>query len=241
MTISPRTRGRARLTRRAAAAGLALVALGTPVALAAIPTITRSHALAVANAISLRHSDLPTLTQEPNPNTPQDQQSTAALTKCAGGVPDTEAFANTQSDNFVSSNQSLTISSGTEILPTTALVAKDFAAIGRPRALTCVLDLLGAALRASLPKTDKATSSIARIASVVPSIAESEAIRLDIVVHVPKGKSTVNVPIYSDVIGFAYGQAEISMNVQQTLTPPSASFERRLAALLLARAQAAIG
>ncbi|MGD1051560.1 MAG: hypothetical protein ABR947_10850 [Solirubrobacteraceae bacterium] len=228
-------------TRRAAVAGLALMAIGAPVALAAIPTITRAHALAVADAISLRHSDLPTLTQEPNPITAQDQQGTAALTKCAGGVPDSEAFANTQSDNFVSTNQSLTISSGTEILPTTALVAKDFAAIERPHALTCVLDLLGATLRASLPKTDRATSTIARIPSVVPSIAESEAIRLEIVVHVPKGKSTVDVPIYSDVIGFAYGQAEISMNVQQTLTPPSASLERRLAALLLARAQAAIG
>jgi hypothetical protein len=228
-------------TRRAAAVALALVAIGAPVAIASIPAITRAHSLAVANAISLRHSDLPTLKQEPNPNTAQDKQSTAALTKCVGGVPDSEAFANTQSDNFVTANQSLTISSSTEILPTTALVAQDFAALERPQALTCVLDLLGATLRASLPKADRATSTVARIASVVPSIAESAAIRLKIVVAVPKGKSTVDVPIYSDVIGFAYGQAEISMDIQQTLVPPSASFERQLAALLLARAQAAIG
>jgi hypothetical protein len=228
-------------TRRAAALGLALVVLGAPVALASIRTVTRAEALAVANAISLRHSDLPTLKQEPNPNTAQDKRGTAALTKCVGGVPGSEAFANAQSDNFVSADQAITISSSTEILPTTALVAKDFAALERPQALTCVLDQLGATLRASLPKTDKATSTIARIPSVVPSVAESAAIRLKINVAVPKGTSTVNVPIYSDVIGFAYGQAEISMNIQQTLVPPSASFERQLAARLLTRAQAAIG
>jgi hypothetical protein len=228
-------------TRRTAAVALAVVMLGAPAALAAIRSITRADALAVANAISLRHSDLPTLKQEPNPDTAQDKQSAAALDKCVGGVPESEAFANTQSDNFVSANQAVEISSTTEILPTTALVAQDFAALERPLALTCVLNQLGASLRASLPKTDKATSTVARIPSVVPGVAQSAAIRLEIIVAVPKGKSTVKVPIYSDVIGFPYGQAEISMSVQQTLTPPPASLERRLAGLLLARAQAAIG
>jgi hypothetical protein len=228
-------------TRRAAAVGLALVMIGVPAALAAIRTITRADALAVANAISLRHGDLPTLKPEPNPNTAQDQRATAALTKCVGGVPDSEAFANTQSDNFVSADQAITISSSTAILPTAALVAKDFAALARPQALTCVLDQLGASLRASLPKADRATSTVARIPSVVPGVAESAAIRLEIVVAVPKGTRTVKVPIYSDVIGFAYGQAEISMNIQQTVDPPTGSFERQLAALLLTRARAAIG
>jgi hypothetical protein len=229
------------LTRRAAAVGLVLVALGASIAIASIPAITRADSLADANAISLRHSDLPTLKQMPNPITAQDKRGDAALSKCVGAVPDSEAFANTQSDNFVGADQSVTISSSTEILPTTALVAQDFAALERPQALTCVLDLLGASLRASLPKTDRATSTVTRIASVVPSIAESAAIRLKIVVAVPKGKSTVDVPIYSDVIGFAYGQAEISLNIQQTLVPPSASLEHQLAALLLSRARAAIG
>jgi hypothetical protein len=60
-------------------------------------------------------------------------------------------------------------------------------------------------------------------------------------VSVRDGTSTVTVPVYVDQIGFADGQAEVTLEVQSTSVKPSASLERRLAGLLVTRARAAIG
>ena len=49
------------------------------------------------------------------------------------------------------------------------------------------------------------------------------------------------LPFGDDVVGFAYGQAEVTLNVQTTLTPPSATLERSLGAALLKRARTALG
>jgi hypothetical protein len=227
--------------RLGCAVGLAVLAVGTPVALAAYRTTTRANAVAVATAISLRHSDLPTLKQQSNPSTPQGNSSGAQLTACAGGVPESKAFASTQSPTFVSAGDSITVSSATEILPSLALVAEDFAAFERPRALTCLRSLLGGELRGEFPKTDKVNTTVARVPSVVSGVGKSFGLRFAIVVHVKQGTTTVAVAVYDDVVGFAYGQAEVTLNVQRTLAPPSASLERRLAALLLKRARTAIG
>ena len=53
--------------------------------------------------------------------------------------------------------------------------------------------------------------------------------------------TTLILPLYVDVIGFDYGQAEVSLTVEAVGSKPSTSLERRLAVLLLARARAAIG
>jgi hypothetical protein len=231
--------------RTAVLAPLLVVLLGlvADVTLASPRTITRSQATAVATAISLRHSDLPGLKQEANPITAQQRRLTAQATACAGGVPASEAFANTQSPAFVSSGQSsVTVVSGTEILPSAVLVAKDFAAVTRPHALTCLLSELTSSLRASLPKGDKVTSATAaRIPSVVSGIADAFAIRITFAVSVREATTTVSVPLYADQIGFSDGQAEVDLEVQTTVIKPSASLERQLAGLLVARARSAIG
>ena len=51
----------------------------------------------------------------------------------------------------------------------------------------------------------------------------------------------LNQLCHIDDVGFAYGQAEVSLNVISTTTPPSSPLETRLALLLVARARAAIG
>lgn len=220
-----------------------LLALAAGVALASIRKITRPEATAVATAISLRHSDLPTLKQESNPVTPQQERLNAQVTKCYGGVAPSEAYANTQSPTFMSSGKSsLTVSSSVEILPSAALVAKDFAATERPRALTCVLDQFESQLRAALPNGDKITSATAaRILSVVHASAPTLDARFAITVSVHDGKTTVPVHVYTDAIGFTEGQAEVALDVQTTSVVPSASLERHLAGLLVTRARAAIG
>lgn len=240
--------GRARTRRsrsRAALAGLAVsVALGL-LATAALGarTVMRAQARAVANAISLRHSDLPSLTQSNNPVTSQELQVENKAIACAGAVPLNKAFANTQSPIFQSTGTAgVAVNSGTEILPSTALVAKDFAATERPQALRCLLAELETELKGGLPTTDKLTNAtIVRLPAVATGVADSLAIRATIDVRVAQSGTTVTVPVYADEIEFTDGQAEVSLVLNTAVTAPSSSLERRLAAVLVARARAALG
>ena len=237
-----------RAGRRRSRAGLA--GLGVLIALALLATaalgartVTRKQALAVANAISLRHSDLPTLVQSPNPVTSQQIQIQNRAIACAGAVPLSKAFANTQSPIFQASGTTvLAINSGTEILPSTTLVAADFAATERPRALPCVLAEVETGLKAGLPAGAKLTNARAfRLPAVVRGMADSLAIRCSVRVRVKQGGTTATVAVYADDIGFADGQAEVSLVLDTTGAAPSALLERRLAAVLVARARATLG
>jgi len=60
-------------------------------------------------------------------------------------------------------------------------------------------------------------------------------------VRVGQGGTHVSVPVYADDIGFADGQAEVSLVLNTAVNAPSASLERRLAAVLVARARATLG
>jgi hypothetical protein len=225
-----------------AATTVVIVAFAADVSLASVHAITRSAAKAVATAISLRQSDLPTLKQISNPITPQQLRLNAQAVNCAGGVPLSKAYANTQSPEFVGSGSpSVTIVSSVEILPSAALVAKDFAAIERPKTLRCLVSEVSSAFRSALPKSESLNSGGAtRLASIVSGTGPSFDIRLTFAVSVHKGTSTVRVPIYVDQIGFAEGQAEITLELQMVPTKPSTSLEQRLAAALVTRARAAV-
>lgn len=240
---TPKT-GRSQIVRQGvgALALASLLAVGADDALASHRTISPSQAQAVANAIALRPSDLPTLSQQSNPITAQERQLNAQLTACAGGVPDSKGLAEGQSPSFASTgNLPVTINSNTEILPSAALVAKDLAAITGSRGLPCLQAQLARQLRSSISKGETLSVHGARFPSVVSGSDGTFAFRFSVVVHATSGASTVSVPLYADSIGFAYGQAEVSFTVVETGGKPSAALERRLAALLVARARAAIG
>ena len=226
----------------ATSVALVTLAAGAVTAFASPGTITAAAAPAVAAAISIRHADLPKTEQRSNPITPQELQQDATLTKCAGGVPVSEALANTQSPNFVSaSGAAVTVNSGTEILPSTALVATDFAAITGKRGLPCLLRQLRGELVGTPPKDETVKSYASRRPPVVKGIAQAFAYRFTVLVTQTKSTTTLILPIYVDVIGFAYGQVEVSLSVMVVGAKPSAALERRLAALLVARAKTAVG
>jgi hypothetical protein len=219
-----------------------LLAAGADAALASRRPVTPAEAVAVATAISIRQADVPKLEQRRNPVTAQETVQNTQLTACIGGVPDSEALANTQSPNFVtSSGTSVTLSSGTEILPSTELVAKDLAAVTGPHGLPCILKQLRGELVGKPPKGETVTSYASRLAPVVSGADSAFADRFTVVVTVVRKTTTLILPLYVDVIGFAYGQAEISLTVEAVGAKPSMALEHRLAGLLLARARVAIG
>jgi hypothetical protein len=206
-------------------------------------TITRSQAPAIAAAISLRHSDLPKLEQQSNPITKQEQQQNAELTACIGGVPNSEALVETQSPTFAATGgSSLTVSSDTEILPSAALVAKDLAATVGPKGVPCFESQLRAELAGSVAKGQTLSIKTARLPPPVSGSDGTFGLRFTISVVAKQGSVAVkNAPVYADLIGFAYGQAEVGLNVVSSGTKPSTALERQLTATLLKRARTAIG
>ena len=211
-------------------------------ALGAAATVSPAHAKAVATAINLRHGDLPTLEQQPNPITAQQRQESAQLNACIGETPPSKMLADVQSPNFVGpSPDTLTLSSETQIQPSAADVANDLVAIHRPHALSCLQSALVKSLTTSAPKGSTFSVSAERLPATLPGTSGVAAVRVTAIFHVKQGSKTVTVPAYIDDVGFAYGQAEISLNAISTLQPPSATLETKLAVLLISRAHAAMG
>jgi hypothetical protein len=224
---------------RGPAVMVALVALlcATTAAAAGARTITRAQAAGVAAAISLRHGDLPALVASANPVTAKERQEEAQNAACDGGVPDTSAWAQAQSQSFdspSSASEVTSISSATLILPSTQLVAKDLAAVQGPRGLPCLRSELATELG-----RDGTVSLVGRRAA--PVLAGTFTLRFTATLSVKQGSGTVKVPLYADVIGFTHGQAEVSLNVVQSSVRPTVALEKRLAGLLVARAKAALG
>jgi hypothetical protein len=235
-----------RRLRRCGTIAALCVAIAAAGAFAAAAAVTRSRAAAVAGATLLRHSDLPGFTQGANPITAQERQENTAENRCDGGVPDSAAWSLAQSPGFqqakASSGQSVAVSSEAAVMPSTALVARALAAITGPRGVGCLASSLRSELRASLP-TGQTLRSIAtaRLPSVVTGADTAFRDRFTVIIAVKQGKSSVNVPLFADAIGFSYGQVGVSLTVQTVLETPSTALEHTLAGVLLARARAAVG
>jgi len=221
---------------------VAVLAVGG-VALAAHRAITRQQAKTVGAAIVLRHGDLPSYTQSANPVTPQEERISAQLSKCTGATPDSAALAKVQSPNFDSpGGGSISVGSTALIQASAATVAHDLTAITAPKALNCLSSQLSSTLQAALAgKATLLSLNGSKIQSVVSGSDGTFAYRFAFVLGVKQGKTTVKVPAYGDFVGFAWGQAEVSLSIESEFSPPSTALERQLAARLLARARAAIG
>ena len=190
-------------------------------------------------AIGLRHSDVPNLKKDGSAGSAQSSAEEAA---CIGETPPSEDLADIKSATFVGPEPtSLTVVSDTEIAASAAVAANNLAAGRRPRALTCVRIYGGRELRTSLPKGQSVTIHTAWLPAVVSGADGVAAVRLKAVLHVKQGLLTVSGALYFDFVEFAYGQAEVSLDVVKTGSKPSAVIERQLAGLLVARARAAIG
>jgi hypothetical protein len=226
----------------AALGAACLLVAGAGAAMAAAKQVSGAAATTAATAINLRHSDLPTLKTQANPITSQQRQENTTLTACIGESAPSKVLADVQSQDFVGpAPDSVTISSETQIQPSVAAVSNDLVAIHRPKALTCLRSSLGRALATSAPKNSTYSIAIGRLSATLPGTSGVAAVRVTATFHIKEGSKTVTVPAYIDDIGFAYGQAEISLNVISTLSPPSATLETKLALLLIKRAHTALG
>ena len=67
------------------------------------------------------------------------------------------------------------------------------------------------------------------------------AVRVTASFKVKESGKTLTIPAYVDEIGFAYGQAEVELDVISTFAAPSSALEKRFAMLLVARAHSVLG
>jgi hypothetical protein len=201
-------------------------------------TITRAEARAVAMEISLRQRDLPSLVQRGSPG---PVEANAGESACIGDAPPSAELASIGSASFVGPAAFYeTVSSVTAILSSAALAARDLAAEQRPRALTCLRIYAARAERAGLPKDSKSTTTVAWLPTTLSRSDGIAAVQITVTARSPQHGVTVNVPEYVDLVAFAYGQAEVTLDVSQTFREPARSLVSQLAALLLARARTAI-
>ena len=207
---------------------MAVLAAGGGVALAADRAIARQQAKTVAAAIVLRHGDLPSYTQSPNPVTRQEERISARLSKCTGATPDSAALAKVQSPNFDSpGGGSISVGSTALIQSSATTVAHDLKAVTAPKALNCLASQLSSTLQAALAgKATLLSLNGSRIQSVIRGSDGTFAFRFAFVLGVKQGKTTVKVPAYGDFVGFIWGQAEVSLSIESELSPPSAALER---------------
>jgi hypothetical protein len=231
----------------AGAAAALTVCVSALAAQAAPRQVSASDAAAVATAINVRHADLASFAQGPA-LTPsqlaQVHQLSAQLTRCYGGPPYGELFADVGSPAFTAGTGAgaTVIGSETEIFPSAALAAEDLAAAARPRGLACLLSVWRALIGLTAPAGEVVRGAVSRIAQTVAGTGVAVAIRMTFSAE-PSGSFTTASAVIGRVDTFAFvrGQAEGSLSVQTQGAVPDAATERRLCQLLVARARAAIG
>jgi hypothetical protein len=214
---------------------------GVVVAAAAIRHVTRSQAPAIVAAINLRHSDLPDLSQGPA-STPAelqaDNQANAEMARCYGGPAYSLVLASAASRLYGSASDGGTaIISETEIFPSTALASKDLATGGGPAGQACEIAGWRGVFSAKVPPAS-IVAQVSAITSVVAGTGMSVAIRMS---FARRSGTTTHALAVVDLFGFVRGQVETTLELQTGGSIPSATTERRLARLLVARARAAIG
>ncbi len=224
----------------------AAVAAGGGVALAARGTVTRQQAPAVAAAISLSYLPVPssgTADDLRHPITPD--HIGAQLTQCLGSDTKNRALAAVVSPTFIIfSPRYLMAASTVAIQPSQGQVANDLAAISSPKAVGCLTSHVSSAIRASFtdPVCGGPTAALFSLTAVkIPSpVSGSDgtfAYRFRFVTGCRHG---FTYPAYADYVGFAWGQADVTLTVQTNNQPPPVTLERQLAALLLSHARRAI-
>lgn len=214
---------------------------------AAAATITRARARAIVAAVELRHGDLPGTTAVPNPLNAKQEKFDEQLDACVGSVPVSRELAAGQSPEFNSEKSTplLSIGSFADVLPSSALVATDFAESARPRALACTTNAVSQSLGTPEKGMRISSASTVFIAAPVGGLEHQLASRTTVEYAATGGGGPVlaaaRLPaVYVDLDTCAVGQVEFELEVVSVLSPPPAATERRLLELLAARARSAL-
>ncbi len=219
------------------AGGGATPAAASTVALPQAP-VDKAQAVAYAHAVNLRSSDLPGMeVTKPESESPQHGED-AELAKCVGRESEQNQVLDMNSALFRArgNGQYATVQSDVTVFKSQADVKRDFAATQTAAGQACITQFLKrslSGLRSSRLHSGAPafTWSTTRIAGTQGSYA----VRITVRLHVKRTAAPTH--LYTDILVFAYGPAEIGLETFASPRPLPSATEARLLTSLLARAR----
>jgi hypothetical protein len=210
---------------------------------------TKGEAIAFARAVNLRATDVPgfkvSSEHENEHETAAEKRLEREMLRCVG-APSTkdglaEELAEVKSPDLKLEHDGLAVSvrSSISVARTSAAVARELATIRSAHARTCVshyLDLLfkGKAFHGA----HIGAFSIASGIPPAPGTTGGFGWRISATFSAMVNTHRIAIPIYLDILGFVYGQAQVSLMSTSVVEPFPAAAEQRLYSLLLGRAKA---
>lgn len=202
---------------------------------------TKAQANAFVRAVILRAGDLPgfRVSTEHEHETATEKHLTGEMVGCIGGGGFTKGLAAASSQHFERETGAFDqgVHSEVTVAQTAAMAARELALIRGKRARACMSHFFGLIFKGVQYRG--ATFGLVAISQGFPPAAGTAgsfgwrvtaALRLH----------GLQIPIYVDIVGFVYGPAEITLFSSGAPEQFPAATERRLYALLVKRARAAV-
>lgn len=211
---------------------------GLTAAVAAAPTKARARAFAAA--VNLTAADVPGFTGSVAHSTPAGKSLGVTTARCAAGVDPRRALVDIDSRDFnrmgAGGIAAEEVSSNVGVLPSSALAARDLAAVRSGRGRRCLAAGVNQLLRTM---NAKGVSFGPAVLSTLPHPAPGADGSFGLRIKVTADVHGVRIRFWVDEFGVRVGPAEVSLTALGVLHPFGAADEQRLLALLVTRATAA--
>jgi hypothetical protein len=201
--------------------------------------LTKAQAKAFARAVNLRAADVPgfKVSSEHEHETVAEKRLERELLHCEGGVGGTRQLVEVGSKEFEHEDEQgdLGVQSGVTVEQTSALAAKELAAVRSARGRECFLHYLNQLFKGQKYRgANIGSASISSGTPPAPGTAGSFGWHISTTITL-RG---VRIPFYMDILGFVYGPAEVTLLDFAVPEPFPAATEQRLFSLLVERAKA---
>jgi len=200
--------------------------------------LTRHQAIVFAHAVNLTPADVPGFTVTPRePETAVGKGLEREMVSCAGALSSNEKLVEVSSEKFQRGHEmpEVDVSSEVSFARTPALAIRELEALRSAQARACVSRYIDRYFKGE--EFRGASISPVTITSSTPSAPGTTGsfgwqISLTITAR------RVQIPFYIDILGFVYGQAQVSLFSTGVPAPLPSGIQQRLFSLLLERAKA---
>lgn len=199
---------------------------------------TKQQAEAFVSAVNLRAGDVPGFkgSTEHATETAAEKRLEQEMLHCAGWAGFGSGIAEGSSQSFKreTGKVALGVSSSVSVARSSAMAAKELAAMRSGRTKGCLSHYLDQLFKSQ--KDQGATFSPATVIAVAPPAPGTSGsfgwvIAMTITLH------RVALPVYLEILGFTNGPAEVTLFTSSLPTPFPAAVEHRLFSLLVERAR----
>lgn len=200
----------------------------------------RSLALAFARAVNLRPRDVPGFMVSPDRTRHARAEKTLEdkLRACVGPASPPGTLVQLSASGFERSGLDYeeSVNSAVSVAPTSTIAATGIAAIRSSHVARCLIDYFDRLLKAQREPAVKQIGSI----SISPLRRETPGAKLSFALRISSAiiARGFRVHVYADIIGFVYGQAQVTLLTSGAPRPFPSATEQGLLSLLLRRARA---